>query len=63
MTDSETFVDYADSGEPVLVEIKGTYLLDIKASARSNAAGESLRDAAARIKQSYIDHGYKDGDQ
>jgi len=62
MTDSEIFVDYSE-GEPVLVEEKGTYLLDVQASAASNTAGESVDDAANRLKQFYLQHGYADGDQ
>ena len=63
MTDTESFVDYADSGEPILVEVKGTYILDAKASAASISANESVDDAATRIKQGYLDRGYADGDQ
>lgn len=59
MTDSEVFVDQAVDGEPVLVELKGSYVLDVKASAASNAKGESVDEAATRLKAQYQQMGYQ----
>jgi len=63
LSDSETFVNYTVDGVPVLVEMKGTYLLNVQASAVSNAKGESLDQAITRIKAAYLQRGFSDGDQ
>jgi hypothetical protein len=63
MTETDKSTTPADSGEMVLCEENGTYVLDTKASATSNALGETLDTATARLKQSYLARGYSDGDK
>jgi hypothetical protein len=60
MTETARSIGKADSGETAYAEAGASYSLDVKASAASNAQGETLQQAAARIKQSYLLRGYED---